>query len=209
MEIAIVICLLVVIALLLQDKIVIRRQPDRKEKPEPNKILPEIMGSPKAFKRHVLPNDAHEGQYEKPMTEEGNFDIETKEDGFDVAIPPEELDDVFDKVPDLYEEEEEWSRYGPPNGEDGFAIGVTFDELSAAQALLQQEKLEPALEKQVADTVQKIQGTDLFSLLEQAIPDASQKIARLLEKSLNSQTGFGPSVLRNNHFENFDIGDFA
>tara|TARA_Y100000815_G_scaffold41911_1_gene34554 strand:- start:56612 stop:56839 length:228 start_codon:yes stop_codon:yes gene_type:complete len=75
--------------------------------------------------------------------------------------------------------------------------------------LLQQETLEPALERQVVDIVQKIQGTDLFSLLEQAMPDASQKIAKLLEKSLGSEMGSGSSALRNNYLENFDIGDFA
>ncbi|WP_348677040.1 hypothetical protein [Flavobacterium coralii] len=65
------------------------------------------------------------------------------------------------------------------------------------------------MERQVVDIVQKIQGTDLFSLLEQAMPDASQKIAKLLEKSLGSEMGSGSSALRNNYLENFDIGDFA
>lgn len=208
MEAIIILCLLVIIGLLLQDKIAIRRKPHQRQFVDSTKIKHEVMGSPKPLQRHLEPSAAPGSQKEKSLEQERNFDMETKEEGFN-AILQEELDEVFDKGPDLYEEEEEWSSYGPPNGEDGFAAGVTFDELSTTTALLQQEMLEPALERQVVDTVQKIQGTDLFSLLEQAMPDASQKIARLLEKSLGSEMGSGSSNLRNNHLENFDIGDFA
>lgn len=209
MEAIIILCLLAVIGLLLQDKIVIRWKRGKNESSESTKIEHEIMGSPKPLERHSVTIAAHEGQKEKPVAQPHNFAMETKEEGFS-AIPQEGLDEVFDKGPDLYEEEdEEWNSYGPPNDEDGFATGVTFDELSATQALLQQETLEPALERQVVDIVQKIQGTDLFSLLEQAMPGASQRIAKLLEKSLGSEMGSGSSALRNNYLENFDIGDFA
>lgn len=208
MEAVIILCLLIVIGLLLQDKIVVRRKPSPKGLADSTEIGHEVMGSPKPLERHSVPSAAPGSQKGKPLQEDGNFDMETKEEGFN-AIPQEELDEVFDNGPDLYEEEEEWSSYGPPNGEDGFAAGVTFDELSTTQALLQQGMLEPALERQVVDTVQKIQGTDLFSLLEKAMPDASQKIAKMLERSLGSEMRSGSSLLRNNHFENFDIGDFA
>jgi hypothetical protein len=48
----------------------------------------------------------------------------------------------------LEEEEEEWNRYGISGGDDGFAQGVTFEELSSVGVLLQKEKLEQPKRKQ-------------------------------------------------------------
>ena len=124
-------------------------------------------------------------------------------------IVQEELDEVFGGEPDFDQEEEEWRRYREPNGEDGFATGVTFDELSTVGALLQQEALEPALQEQAVEIVHKIQGTELFSLLENSIEDASQKIARLLDKTIETETDSGSSTMRNKGLDGFDIGEFV
>ena len=56
MEIVIVLCLLIVIALLLQDKIVIKKRSGQKsihEKANPN--LPDIMGQPKPLRSLSVP----------------------------------------------------------------------------------------------------------------------------------------------------------
>jgi len=63
MEIVIVICLLIVFALLLQDKIVIKRKSEQKpmqKKVNPN--LPDIMGQPKPVRSLSVPNTANESQ---------------------------------------------------------------------------------------------------------------------------------------------------
>lgn len=57
--------------------------------------------------------------------------------------------------------------------------------------------------------VQKIQGTELFSLLENSIENASQHIARLLDNSLYPETDSGSSNVRNNSLDDFDIGEFV
>ena len=210
MENVIVICLLIVIVLLLQDKIVIKKrseqQQPKQEKVNPN--LPDIMGQPKPVRSLSIPNNATESQIEETEINPYNLDIEyDKNENAGVQIPQEELDEVFSNMPDFEEEEEEWNRYGISAGDDSLAQGVTYDELSSVGVLLQKEKLEQAQKETAIVIVQKIQGTELFSLLENSIEGASRKIAMLLDSSL-SETDSGSSYLRKNNLNDFDIGDF-
>lgn len=210
METAIVICLLIVIALLLQDKIVIKKR--SKQKPPQKKVnpnLPDIMGQPKPVERLSVPNTTNERQIQEPEINPANLDIEYDEnENVGIQIPQEELDEVFRNIPDLEEEEEEWNRYGISGGDDGFAQGVTFEELSSVGVLLQKEELEPAQKETAIAIVQKIQGTELFSLLESSIEGATRKIAELFDSTLTTETEAGSSNLRKNNFEDFDIGEF-
>jgi len=211
METAIVICLLIVIALLLQDKIVIKKrvkQTPIQEKVNPN--LPDIMGQPKPVRSLSVPNTANESQKEEAEINPRNLDIEYDEnESVGIQIPQEELDEVFSNMPDFEEEEEEWNRQGISGGDDGFAQGVTFEELSSVGALLQQDKLKPAQKEPTVAIVQKIQGTELFSLLENSMENASQKIAELLDSSLSTETDTGSSTLRKSDLSDFDIGEFV
>ena len=211
MEIVIVICLLIVIVLLLQDKIVIHKR--SKQEPPQKKVnpnLPDIMGQPKPVERLSVPNTATERQIQEPEINPANLDIEYDEnENVGIQIPQEELDEVFRKIPDLEEEEEEWNRYGISGGDDGFAQGVTFEELSSVGVLLQKEELEPAQKETAIAIVQKIQGTELFSLLENSMEDASRRIAELLDSTLSSETEAGSSTLRKSDLSDFDIGEFV
>ena len=211
MEIVIVICLLIVIVLLLQDKIVIHKR--SKQEPPQKKVnpnLPDIMGQPKPVERLSVPNTANERQIEEPEINPANLDIEYDEnENVSAQIPQEELDEVFSNMPDLEEEEEEWNRYGISGGDDGFAQGVTFEELSSVGVLLQKEELEPAQKETAIAIVQKIQGTELFSLLENSMEDASRRIAELLDSTLSSETEDSSSTLRKNDLSDFDIGEFV
>ena len=211
MEIVIVICLLIVIALLVQDKIVIKKSSERKpiqEKSNPK--LPDIMGQPRLKRSLSVPNNATESQVEELELNPDNFDIEYDEnENVGIQIPQEELDEVFSNMPDFGEEEEEWNRYELSDGDNGFAQGVTFEELNFVGILLQKEKLEQSQKETAIAIVQKIQGTELFSLLENSMEGASRKIAELLDNSLSSETETGSSTLRKNDFEDFDIGEFV
>ena len=209
METVIVICLLIVIALLLEDKIIIRKGDEQKPTQEkPNQKLPDIMGQPKPMRSLPLPKSATASQIKEQEQETNNFDIEIDEEDVDMQIPQEELDEVFGNKPDLVEEEEEWKRYGISGEDNGFAQGVTFEELSSVGMLLQKEKLEPSQKETAVAIVQKIQGTELFTLLENSMESASRKIAELLDGSFSSETDPGSSTLRKNDLENFDIGEF-
>ena len=211
MEIVIVICLLIVIALLVQDKIVIKKSLERKPIQEKsNTKLPDIMGQPRPKRRLSVPNNATESQVEELEINPDNFDIEYDEnENVGIQIPQEELDEVFSNMPDFEEEEEEWNRYEISGGDNGFAQGVTFEELSSVGVLLQKEKLESAQKETAIAIVQKIQGTELFSLLENSMEGASRKIAELLDSTLSSETDAGSNTLRNNELDDFDIGEFV
>ena len=210
MEIIIVTCLLIVILLLVSDKVIIKKVSNRKSPPSVNQTeLPDIIGSPRPVIRPVLPNKATKSQVKESENTPDNFEVETREADFSEEIPQEEeLDEVSREEPDFEEEEEEWEEYRQPNGDDGFATGVSFDELSSVGMLLQQEKLEPALQQTAVDIARRLQGTELFSLLENSIEGASRKIAELLDRSL-SGADFSSSDLRKNDLEGFDIGEFV
>jgi len=108
MEILIVICLLIVIALLLQDKIVIKKiseQRPKQEKMNPN--LPDIMGQPKPMRSLSVPKGTKESQNKKHQKEMDIFDIEIDYEEVEFQIPQEELEEVFGSIPDFEEEEEE------------------------------------------------------------------------------------------------------
>ena len=211
MEIVIVICLLIIIALLLQDKIVIKKSSERKSIQEKsNPKLPDIMGQPRPKRSLSVPNNATESQVEELEINPDNFDIEYDEnENVGIQIPQEELDEVFSNMPDFGEEEEEWNRYELSDGDNGFAQGVTFEELIVVGILLQKEKLEQSQKETAIAIVQKIQGTELFSLLENSMEGASRKIAELLDSTLSSETEAGSSTLRKNDLGDFDIREFV
>jgi hypothetical protein len=75
--------------------------------------------------------------------------------------------------------------------------------------LLQKEKLEPSQKETAVAIVQKTQGTELFSLLENSMESASRKIAELLDGSLSSETDAGSSCFRKNDITDFDIEEFV
>ena len=210
METVIVICLLVVIFLLAKDKIVIEKyhkKPLRQEKV--NSSLPDIIGQPKPQRSLSVPKKSNDRQEPKEDHFNDNFDIEIDEDKVELQIPQEELDEVFGNVPDFENEEEEWNSYGLSDGDNGFAQGVTFEELSTVKTMLKKEKMRPSQKETATVLLQKIQGTELFDLLENSIEDASQKIAKLLDGTLSSEMNSGSSFLRKNDLEDFDIREFV
>ena len=107
------------------------------------------MGQPKPKLSHSVPNTANESQIEEVEINLDNLDIEYDEnENVSIQIPQEELDEVFSNIPDLEDEEEDWNRYGIPNGDDGFAQGVTFEELSSVGVLLQKKNWKQPKRKQ-------------------------------------------------------------
>ena len=108
---------------------------------------------------------------------------------------------------DWEDEEEDWQYHDDSKIESGFATGVTFQELSTAGQLLQQDLLEPGLEQQAVNIIQKIQGTELFDLLKNSLGDASKRVANLLSRSI-SDGDERISLKRKDDAEGFDIGEF-
>ena len=211
MEIIIVLCLMTIIYLLLQDKIVIKKRSEQHSvQKKVNLNLPDIMGQPKPVKNQSMPKASNESQIVEQEINPANLDIEYDENEIvGIQIPQEELDEVFSDMPDFEEEEEEWNRYRISGSDDSLAQGVTFDELSTVGILLQKDDLEQSQKETAVVLVQKLHGTELFSLLENSIEGASQKIAKLLDSTLSSEMEAGSSTLRKNDLDEFDIGEFV
>lgn len=212
METLIVICLIIVIILLLKDKVVIHKVVRREEKQENERPdLPDIMGRPKPVERNGVLMNASKSQTGESGKMPDNFATETYGKDFNWKNPQNEgePDEDSGNKSDFENGEEEWDEDGFPDSDNEFATGVTFDELTTVGALLEQEVLEPALQQKAVDIVQRLQGTELFSLLENSMEGASRKIAKLLDKSLSTGTDFSSPVLRKNNLESFDIGEFV
>ena len=210
METLILLCLLFIILLLLYDKIAVKpavKKDKRQDSTFPG--LPAIMGQAKPHQRLSVPLDDTDNQRNDTA---GTGTMPGPEiDGNDPArnIPvPEVPEQTFSPDPDLAAEEEEWNGNGAPNGEDGFATGVSFEELSTLGSLLQQEMPEEARRKHAADIVHRIQGTELLHLLENSMDDAARKIAWLLDGAKDTEPDPDATASRNTNPDAFDIGEY-
>lgn len=204
MEQIIIIGLLFIIILILWDKKFIN---NKKSSTEKELKLPSIMGETKKEARNLKPSAADQGQEDSIVSNTNIFESETKGEEFENIPFKKDLDEIFINNND-WEEEEDWYNQNNSEIESGFATGVTFQELSTAGQLLQEPILEPDLEQQAVDIIQKIQGTELFNLLENSLGDASKRIAHLLNQTISddeSQISFKGK----NDAEGFDIGEFV
>ncbi|WP_426473809.1 conjugal transfer protein TraD [Chryseobacterium balustinum] len=209
MEILIVVCLLIIIVLMMKEKIVFQKRSEKELTSENAKPSSSIMGLSQSIKSHTLPNNDGEPCIEKQNHRTSNFEEEIDDNAVDIQIPQEELDDVFRSTPDFEEEEEEWSQYQIFDNDNGLATGVTFEELNTVETFLKDQKSELSQKETAADIIQKIQGTELFNLLENSIEGASIKIAELLDRSLSSANNSDSSFYQNKNFNGFDITHFT
>ncbi|SEW25628.1 hypothetical protein SAMN05421841_1863 [Chryseobacterium wanjuense] len=210
METLILICLVIVIILLLENNVTFRKRLNKKKDPEkPPVVELDIMGEIGAVSRQLVPKPTVQSHHEDTEPEVNNFSSEIDGEGVDIQIPQEEPDNVYDEGVDLQEEEEEWSGYGIFEGENGFATGVTFEELSAVGMIIQQDVLEASDKDIAVRIVHKIQGTELFSLLENSMEGASKRMAELLDNRLSEGADSGSSNVRKSDLMDFNIGDFV
>ncbi|AZA85456.1 conjugal transfer protein TraD [Chryseobacterium shandongense] len=212
METAILICQLIIIGLLLHDKIVAKKKPNKVTiDNQQNHSLSTIIGKTKPVKRKSVPMTSIESQSDEVPINPTTLDIEFDEnENIDQQILKEEPEKGFSNQPDFEEEEEEWKKYRTPGENNGLAYGVNFEELSSVEYFLKNEDhSELSQKKIVQETVHKIYGTELFRLLENSIDGASQKIAELLDKSLNTEIQHGSSNLQKGDFNDFNIGKFV
>lgn len=208
MEQFIIIVLLLIIILLLWDKKFINKHPKQKST-EPQLTVPSVMGKAKIEERKPMPSEVDRGQEESIVPKANNFDSETKEEVLENTASKKELDEILVKNIDWEDEEEDWQYQDDSKIESGFATGVTFQELSTAGQLLQQDVLEANLEKQAVTIIQKIQGTELFDLLENSLDDASKRVANLLSQNISNEDEDISFNKRQDNAEGFDIGEFV
>jgi len=197
METLILICLILVIVLLLHDKI----QPPKEKLKKPNKHVEQqlrienIMGQPKVAVRKP---DSERDMVSSLKTERYAEDNVVEEKNFLASSEAEDDPEV-----NYDEEEEEWRYYSYIQDDQGFAQGVTFEELQSFHNFVKNEQSETTNNGQLLETAKKIQGTELFSLMQSSVEDASKKIAQLLDSTLDS-----PNIKLDNAQNSFDINDY-
>lgn len=209
MEILILVCLIIIIVLMLKDKIVFQKTSEKKFSPDNSRPSSNIMGLSKSAKSQTMTNNDEESHIEEQHHPASTFEQEIIDKKTDIQIPQEELDEIFRSTPDFEEEKEEWSQYQIFDNNNGLATGVTFEELNSVETFLKEQKSELSQKERAADIIQKIHGTELFSLLENSIEGASIKIAELLDRSLSSENNSDSSFLQSNNLDKFDIEDFT
>jgi hypothetical protein len=211
METAILICLLILISLLLHDKIGTKKKFNTMStQNQQNPTVSTIMGKTKPVERKSVPMTSTESQSDKLLINPTNLDIEFDEnETVDQQILQEEPEKSFSNQPDFEEEEEEWKKYRSPGENNGLAYGVNFEELSSVEYFLKNDEHSESFQnKTVTAIVQKLYGTELFTLLENSMDGASQKIAVLLDNSFNTETQEDSSNLQKDDFDEFDIGKY-
>ncbi|MDM1402175.1 hypothetical protein HX033_16000 [Myroides odoratimimus] len=102
---------------------------------------------------------------------------------------------------DLEEEEKELSKNLEPLDHE-FTERVSMDELNSFVKSIEEELISETTVK----TAQKIEGSDLLELLQQAMPNSAKTIAKLLDQSLSEKSSKKEEVIGN---EDFNINDFV
>lgn len=179
---------------------------ERTSRQQPKTV--DIMGTSGQSERQSQPNNATERQKEnreeKPIT-------------FAREIPSEELDQIFgtkendeidtqeDPDPDEdavdWQEEENDLQLYRTTADNDFATGVSFDELQQVSRLIQKDELQPDEQKIVIGTTAKLAHTDLWEKVMEALPDANEKIAKMLDTS-------STKVNTVEDWQSFDIRNF-
>lgn len=176
---------------------------------DPMQGVPDIVGRPKLGGRPALPTQAIVTENVSSAPVVHNFDTVNKRET-KLPIPQEELDE--EHIPDWDDEEEEMKGYvsnAVYSIEDGLATGVTYEELAAMGKLLERNVLQACEKELTISLASKIDGTELMHMLENAVGDASKKIAKLLDRADDYESDSGSSSLRNDNDGSFDIGDYV
>lgn len=191
------VCLFIIIILLAVDKVKIVKSRKTAEPKPDSSTLPDIMGrtnkdneNPRLLEDNIKNRMLMSAKIDQSKAHINNLDSSV----------------LVEDMPSDPMEDEDLSEDDFPPYDDRFSQGVSLEELMNVGKLLQQNDLEPQQENVVLDVMQKIQGTELYNLLEHSIGDASKKVAALLDKNLKSDqvVAFDPQ----DNFKNFDIDDF-
>ena len=207
MEMIIIICLIIVIALLLHDKLV-KSKGGRRDNITLIKNYSnskDIVGKPKQIDRMSQKIGNLEGMSEQisPVVgEETEIDMESFEQM--------QINHSVGYVPDFEEEEEELWAEGQFYENNKFATGVTFEELSLVGTFFLPNMSNTPLNNHQIQIMQKIEGTELLMLLENSLENASQKIAKLLsvnESAITDSYQLNKGAT-NSEVDGFDIDRF-
>lgn len=194
----------------MQDKFEVKKiKKDDLVKEKYNPQLPNIMGQPRPSQSQRVPNKTIDNPQSESEIDPSQLDIEyDANESIVIQIPEKEQDNERTKSKSTnWEEEEEELRLttGVTNSDNGFAQGLSFEELSNLETMLQKDRLAVSQKEKALHILQKIQGTELFEMLEDSMENSTGKIAELLDKNISYIENTALSSLN----VDFDIRDFT
>ena len=164
----------------------------------------DIMGKTKTELGVLEPNQGIKSHMVKEVSRPINFGSKN----YDSL--PEEPEEDFIQEPDWEEEEKQMRQVSESGNTDiGLFTGVSFNELVEAESVLSQDLSTQIQKEATITTLRKVQGTELFDLLENAREGASKKIAELLAMHLPDETKPGSSSGQVKEEDEFNIEDFV
>lgn len=187
-----------VIILLLLDKVKIIRS-NQKTGPVKETFLPDVIGEVSNPMKEKTPVWLAK---RKKLVEQLRS---TTEDPVKVNSAEDESAGEGTPDADLMELDDEQT---VPPDDERFGQAVSLNELTKVGNLLQRDMLNVAEEKETTDIIQRLEGTEFLTIMQQSIDGASQKIAKLLEISHSASNHGRSVVVENDTLDNFDIGDF-
>ncbi len=171
---------------------------------------PDVMGVSQPAKRQALPIEATERQIENHEEKPVTFAREIPSAELNQVFGTEETDENYTREdPDPDEDQVDWqdeetelqAHRSAPNDDTHFATGVSFDELQQTIRLIQKDELLPEEQQSVTDTAAKLAHTDLWEKVMNALPDANEKIAKMLDTP-------SQKVQITEDWQSFDIRNF-
>lgn len=201
MDILILFSIWIVIGMMLFERISKRNEDFR---PAEKRNATDIMGETKTVIGTLKSKQDTKGHIEKCVTRPINFGSKN----YDSL--PEEPEEDFIQEPDWEEEEKQMRQVSESGNTDiGLFTGVSFNELVEAESVLSQDLSTQIQKEATITTLRKVQGTELFDLLENAREGASKKIAELLAMHLPDETKPGSSSGQVKEEDEFNIEDFV
>lgn len=199
-QIVILVCLFTIIVLLAIDKVKIVKSVKTPEPKAVSSQLPDVMGKTHKDTDHSLREERING---RPLIKPKNDELHQPNKVLENSLKPQ----LEGELPIDPIEDEEWLEDEFPPYDERFSQGVSLEELLTLGKLLQQNDLGSEQQNKIIDVMQKIQGTDLYNVLENTIEGASQRVAILLDKTLDSKNlnDLAPSE---GNLDDFDIGNF-
>lgn len=142
-------------------------------------------------------------EQEIDKTEEANkFVSEAGEDQIesikiDYGYPPESDESDNENIP-------EWEE-----STEGYASGVTFDEIKLLVGVITEEEKQPeGKEKEVVEILYRLRHTDLYHQIVEQIQEGEGRVNKLLDRYLDAEEKTNMTILENQETENFDINNY-
>lgn len=102
----------------------------------------------------------------------------------DIEIDEEEAEDTYVPTPEELEEEEALDAYYPEGNPD-FATGYTFEELQKVHLVLTTDKPDEQARQEAIAILPAVMGSDIYEAMLNEFEGARQRVALLMNKSIN------------------------